>query len=71
MGFLDSLALGVRYEGDLFLGGPDFPGRRLPVSPQLNRTRRQIAVQDSALEDKVADNLNTKKKKGPFNEALQ
>jgi glucose/arabinose dehydrogenase len=59
IGFLDSVALGPRYEGDLFLGeARTFLDAGYLFRLRLNRTRRQIAVRDSALEDKVADNLN-------------
>jgi hypothetical protein len=53
------VALGPRYEGDLFLGeARTFLDEGYLFRLRLNRTRRQIAVRDSALEDKVADNLN-------------
>jgi aldose sugar dehydrogenase len=59
LGFLDSAALGPRYEGDLFLGeARTFLDAGYLFRLRLNRTRRQIAVRDSALEDKVADNPN-------------
>jgi glucose/arabinose dehydrogenase len=59
IGFLDSVALGPRYEGDLFLGeARTFLDAGYLFRLRLNRTRREIAVRDSALEDKVADNLN-------------
>ena len=59
IGFLNSLALGRRYEGDLFLGeARTFLDAGYLFRLRLNRTRRQIAVTDSALEDKVADNPN-------------
>jgi aldose sugar dehydrogenase len=60
IGFLDSVALGPRYEGDLFLGeARTFLDAGYLFRLRLNRTRKEIAVRDSALEDKVADNLNT------------
>ncbi|HJU62446.1 MAG TPA: PQQ-dependent sugar dehydrogenase, partial [Candidatus Binatia bacterium] len=59
IGFLASVALGPRYEGDLFLGeARTFLDAGYLFRLRLNRTRREIAVRDSALEDKVADNLN-------------
>ena len=59
IGFLDSVALGPRYEGDLFLGeARTFLDAGYLFRLRLNRTRREIAARDSALEDKVADNLN-------------
>jgi glucose/arabinose dehydrogenase len=59
IGFLDSVALGPRYEGDLFLGeARTFLDEGYLFRLRLTRNRRQIAVRDSALEDKVADNPN-------------
>jgi glucose/arabinose dehydrogenase len=59
IGFLDSVALGPRYEGDLFLGeARTFLNEGYVFRLRLNRTRREIDVRDSALEDTVADNLN-------------
>src|SRR5262249_17426495 len=47
-----------RYEGDLFLGeARTFLDAGYLFRLRLNRTRREIAVRDSAIEDKVADNL--------------
>jgi aldose sugar dehydrogenase len=59
IGFLDSVALGARYTGDLFLGeARTFLDAGYLFRVQLTRDRKQVAVSDSALEDKVADNLN-------------
>ena len=56
IGFLDSRALGPQYDGDLFLGS----ARIFLLEGQIFRlnltgNRRKIAVDDPALEDRVAD----------------
>ena len=59
IGFLDSVALGPRYVGDLFMGeARTFLDAGYLFRIRLTRDRREIAVRDSALDDKVADNLN-------------
>ncbi|MFC0505420.1 PQQ-dependent sugar dehydrogenase [Micromonospora costi] len=58
MGFLDSRALGPEYRGDLFLGAATgaLEGGYL-FRFNLTGNRRQIAVDDPRLRDRVADNL--------------
>ncbi len=61
IGFLNSRALGPQYQGDLFVGfslpGPhDLLGGGL-MRFNLTGNRRKIGVDDSRLEDRVADNL--------------
>jgi glucose/arabinose dehydrogenase len=57
LGFLNSRALGPQYEGDLFLGGAtaNLLGGHL-FHFNLTGNRRQIAVDDPRLADRVADN---------------
>ena len=59
IGFLNSRALGAQYFGDLFVGFsvPDPLGGPL-FRFNLTGNRRKIAVDDSRLEDRVADNLD-------------
>jgi glucose/arabinose dehydrogenase len=58
VGFLRSRALGPQYENDLFIGAarPTLEGGQL-WHFNLTGNRRQIAVDDPRLEDRVADNL--------------
>ncbi|MEV1330470.1 PQQ-dependent sugar dehydrogenase [Micromonospora costi] len=58
MGFLDSRALGPEYRGDLFLGAATgaLEGGYL-FHFNLTGNRRQIAVDDPRLRDRVADNV--------------
>ena len=58
IGFLNSRALGPQFEGDLFMGAatPILEGGYL-FHFNLTGNRRQIAVDDPRLEDRVADNL--------------
>jgi aldose sugar dehydrogenase len=58
IGFLNSRALGAQFEGDLFMGAgtPILEGGYL-FRFNLTGNRRQIAVDDPRLEDRVADNL--------------
>ncbi len=59
IGFLNSDRLGEQYEGDLFMGAArTFLEGGYLFRFNLTRNRRRIAVRDSALKDKVADNLN-------------
>lgn len=59
MGFLDGSALGPQYNGDLFVGGArDFLEGGHLFHFKLTGNRRRIAVDDPALEDRVADNLH-------------
>jgi aldose sugar dehydrogenase len=57
MGFVRSRTLGPQYEGDLLLGGArDFLEGGHLFRLKLTGNRRQIAVDDPRLEDRVADN---------------
>jgi glucose/arabinose dehydrogenase len=58
IGFLNSRALGREYKGDLFMGGArtTLEGGHL-FRFNLKNFRRQIAVNDARLKDRVADNL--------------
>jgi glucose/arabinose dehydrogenase len=58
MGFMTSRALGPQFEGDLFMGAatPLLAGGYL-FHFNLTGNRRSIGVDDSRLEDRVADNL--------------
>lgn len=58
IGFVNSQALGRQYEGDLIVGAarPFLLGGHL-FRLQLTGNRRQIAVKDPRLADRVADNL--------------
>jgi aldose sugar dehydrogenase len=58
MTFVQGDRLGSRYENDLIMGGPRpfLDGGHL-FRLQLTRNRMRIAVRDSRLEDRVADNL--------------
>jgi aldose sugar dehydrogenase len=57
IGFLDSRALGPQYDGDLFMGGSrDFLEGGHLFRIQLTGNRRNVAVDDRRLEDRVADN---------------
>lgn len=58
MGFMTSAALGPRFAGDLFMGAatPLLAGGYL-FHFNLSGKRRSIAVADSRLADRVADNL--------------
>jgi glucose/arabinose dehydrogenase len=59
IGFLNSAALGPRYENDLFIGeARTFLDEGYLFRLKLTENRNDIEVKDSALEDKVADNLN-------------
>jgi glucose/arabinose dehydrogenase len=58
IGFLGSDDLGRRYKNDLFMGGSrDFLEGGHLFRFNLTRNRRDIAVSDPRLEDKVADNV--------------
>jgi len=58
IGFLASDDLGRRYQNDLFMGGSrDFLEGGHLFRFNLTRNRRDIAVDDPRLEDKVADNV--------------
>jgi glucose/arabinose dehydrogenase len=58
IGFLNSRALGPQYQGDLYVGFSTTDTEAGPLF-HLNLTgnRRKIAVDDTRLEDRVADNL--------------
>jgi aldose sugar dehydrogenase len=59
IGFLDSDALGEKYDGDLFMGAArTFLEGGYLFRLTLNENRRRIDVSDDRLKDKVADNLN-------------
>jgi glucose/arabinose dehydrogenase len=59
IGFLDGRALGPQYAGDLFMGGSrDFLQGGHLFRIQLTGNRRNVAVDDPRLEDRVADNIN-------------
>lgn len=59
LGFLNSNALGPQYAGDMFLGAArDFLEGGHIFHLQLTGNRRKIGVEDSRLEDRVADNLD-------------
>jgi glucose/arabinose dehydrogenase len=59
IGFLNSRALGPQYEGDLFVGAARtfLEGGHL-FHFNLTGNRRQVAVDDPRLEDRVADNVH-------------
>jgi aldose sugar dehydrogenase len=58
IGFLDSDALGEKYDGDLFMGAArTFLEGGYLFRLTLSENRRRIAVSDHRLKDKVADNL--------------
>jgi aldose sugar dehydrogenase len=58
MGFLAGRALGPQYAGDLFMGGSrDFLQGGHLFRIQLTGNRRNVAVDDPRLEDRVADNV--------------
>ena len=58
LGFLEGRALGPQYDGSLFLGAArDILLGGHIFRLQLTGNRRQIAVDDRRLEDRVADNL--------------
>lgn len=58
IGFVHSRALGRKYEGDLIMGAarPTLQEGHL-FRFQLTRDRRNVAMEDPRLEDRVADNL--------------
>jgi len=57
IGFLDSRALGPRYRGDLFVGFSTFDTLGGPLFRfNLTGNRKQIAVEDPLLADRVMDN---------------
>jgi glucose/arabinose dehydrogenase len=58
IGFVKGRALGPQFEGDLFMGAarPALQGGHL-FRFQLTGNRRQVAVDDPRLRDRVADNL--------------
>ena len=58
IGFLDSRALGARYEDDLFMGGSRgfLEGGHL-FRIELNANRQNVSPSDTRLKDRVADNL--------------
>jgi glucose/arabinose dehydrogenase len=59
IGFLDSDALGEKYDGDLFMGAArTFLEGGYLFRLTLSESRRRIDVSDERLKDKVADNLN-------------
>jgi len=58
IGFLDGRALGPQYDGDLFMGGArDFLAGGHLFRIELTGNRRNVAVDDPRLEDRVADNV--------------
>jgi glucose/arabinose dehydrogenase len=58
IGFLDGRALGTQYDGDLFTGGSrDFVQGGHLFRIQLTGNRRNVAVDDRRLQDRVADNV--------------
>jgi len=59
VGFINGPGLGLQYEGDMLVGAatPTLAGGYL-FRFQLTANRRQIAVDDSRLEDRVADSRN-------------
>jgi glucose/arabinose dehydrogenase len=58
IGFLDGRGLGPQYDGDLFMGGArDFLAGGHLFRIQLTGNRRNVAVDDPRLEDRVADNV--------------
>ena len=59
IGFLDSDALGEKYDGDMFMGAArTFLEGGYLFRLTLSENRRRIDVSDDRLKDKVADNLN-------------
>ena len=59
MGFLTSRALGPQYRNDLFVGAAGHSWRGFLWRIDVTGNRRNVAVEDPRLADKVADN-NTK-----------
>ena len=58
MGFVNGTALGIQFQGDLFMGAatPNLEGGYL-FHFNLTGNRKRIAVDDPRLQDRVADNL--------------